>query len=71
MYLFTLGCAGFVDHIDPDGAITRTRTALAALPPEQFPVLTGHMNTILLAVVDHEVYREGLRQLIRSAPPPP
>lgn len=69
MYLFTLGCAGFVDHIDPDGAIVRTRTALAALPPEQFPVLTGHMNTILPAVVDHEVYHEGLRQLIRSADP--
>lgn len=69
MYLFTLGAACFVDHIDPDGAVTRSRTALAALDPRHFPVLTGHMSAMLDAVVDHEVYRGGLRQLITAADP--
>ncbi|MFD7323926.1 TetR/AcrR family transcriptional regulator [Streptomyces sp. NPDC059875] len=67
MYLFTLGSAAFVDHLDPAGAVQRTRTALAALPPDDFPVLTGKMNTILEAVVDHDVFHDGLRRLIVSA----
>ena len=69
MYLFTLGCAAFVDHADPRAAVTRTRTALAALDPADYPALTRHTETILQAVVDHEVYRGGLRQLIQAAAP--
>lgn len=67
LYLYTLGCAGFVDHRNPRGAVRRTRVAVAALPAEDFPHLTAHLDTILEAVVDHEVYYEGLRQLIAAA----
>ncbi|WP_372410710.1 TetR/AcrR family transcriptional regulator [Streptomyces luteireticuli] len=69
MYLLTLGSASFVDHRDPGAARATTRTALAALDPDEFPVLTGHLGTILPAVVDHEVYYGALRQLIRAADP--
>src|SRR5262249_15607283 len=69
MYLFTLGCAVFVDHQHPAAAVQRTRAALAALDPAAFPALTGHLDTILHAVVDHQVYLEGLRRLIRAADP--
>ena len=69
MYLYTLGCAVFVDHQNPAAAVRRTRTALAALDPAEFPALTGHLATVLEAVVDHEVYRDGLRRLIRAADP--
>ncbi|MEV6976393.1 TetR/AcrR family transcriptional regulator C-terminal domain-containing protein [Kitasatospora sp. NPDC093806] len=69
MYLFTLGSASFVDHRDPAGARAVTRTALAALDPADFPVLTGHLAAILPAVTDHEVYYGALRQLIRAAAP--
>ncbi|MFI1015912.1 TetR/AcrR family transcriptional regulator C-terminal domain-containing protein [Streptomyces sp. NPDC020965] len=69
MYLFTLGAASFVDHANPASALTTTRTALAALDPGDFPVLTGHLEAILPAVVDHEVYHSGLRRLIRAADP--
>ncbi|MFF3327629.1 TetR/AcrR family transcriptional regulator [Streptomyces sp. NPDC002889] len=69
MYLLTLGSASFVDHRDPKAAQAATRTALATLDPEEFPVLTGHLAAILPAVVDHEVYHGALRQLIHAAEP--
>jgi AcrR family transcriptional regulator len=69
LYLLTLGSASFVDHRDPQAAQTATRRALAALNPEEFPALTGHMASILPAVTDHEVYYGALRQLIRAATP--
>ncbi|MFI2209937.1 TetR/AcrR family transcriptional regulator [Streptomyces sp. NPDC020141] len=69
MYLFTLGAATFVDHRDPGGAVAASRTALAALDPERFPALTGHVDAVLPALVDHEVHRQGLRGLIAAAGP--
>jgi hypothetical protein len=69
LYLLTLGSASFVDHRAPQAAQTATRRALAALNPEEFPALTGHMASILPAVTDHEVYCGALRQLIRAAAP--
>jgi AcrR family transcriptional regulator len=69
LYLLTLGSASFVDHRDPKAAQTATRRALAALDPEEFPVLTGHLAAILPAVVDPEVYYGALRQLVRAADP--
>ncbi|MEU3904088.1 TetR/AcrR family transcriptional regulator C-terminal domain-containing protein [Streptomyces goshikiensis] len=69
MYLLTLGSASFVDHRNPKGAQAATRTALAALDPEEYPVLTGHLAVILTSVVDHEVYYQALRQLIDAARP--
>ncbi|MFF4508867.1 TetR/AcrR family transcriptional regulator [Streptomyces sp. NPDC001401] len=69
MYLLTLGSAGFVDHRDPKSALAATRTALAALDPEDFPVLTGHLAEIVPAVTDDEVYHGALRQLIEAADP--
>lgn len=69
MYLLTLGSASFVDHRDPKAAQAATRRALAALDPEEFPALTGHLAEILPAVVDHEIYYGALRQLIQAADP--
>lgn len=69
LYLLTLGSASFVDHRNPKTAQATTRRALAALDPEEFPALTGHLNQILPAVVDHEVYYGALRQLIAAADP--
>ncbi|MEV0220613.1 TetR/AcrR family transcriptional regulator [Streptomyces sp. NPDC050704] len=69
MYLLTLGSASFVDHRDPEAARTATRTALAALDPADFPVLTGNLAAILPAMSDHEVYYGALRQLIHAADP--
>jgi AcrR family transcriptional regulator len=69
LYLLTLGSASFVDHRDPKSAQAVTRRALAALDPEEFPVLTGNLAAILPAVVDHEVYYSALRQLIHAADP--
>ncbi|GGR59856.1 hypothetical protein GCM10010236_10760 [Streptomyces eurythermus] len=69
MYLLTLGSASFVDHRDPRTAQTATRQALAALDPEQFPVLTGHLAAILPATTDHDIYYSALNQLIRAADP--
>ncbi|MFF5978876.1 TetR/AcrR family transcriptional regulator [Streptomyces olindensis] len=69
MYLLTLGSAGFVDHGDAKAAQAATRTALAALDPEEFPVLSGSLAAIVPAVTDHEVYYGALRQLIAAADP--
>ncbi|MEU0075057.1 TetR/AcrR family transcriptional regulator C-terminal domain-containing protein [Streptomyces sp. NPDC006332] len=69
MYLLTLGSAGFVDHRDAKSAQSATRTALAALDPEEFPALSGNLAAIVPAVTDHEIYYGGLRQLIQAAAP--
>ncbi|MGW0947036.1 TetR/AcrR family transcriptional regulator [Streptomyces sp. NPDC002623] len=69
MYLLTLGSASFVDHRDPRSTGAAARTALAALDPEMFPVLTGHLASIVPALTDHEVYHGALRQLIHAADP--
>ncbi|MET9960683.1 TetR/AcrR family transcriptional regulator C-terminal domain-containing protein [Streptomyces sp. NPDC006326] len=69
MYLLTLGSAAFVDHRDPAGATAASRAALAALDPEQFPVLAGAVADVLPALTDHEVYYGALRQLIEAARP--
>ncbi|RDG37500.1 TetR family transcriptional regulator [Streptomyces corynorhini] len=70
LYLLTLGSATFVDHRDPEGAVALTRTALAALDPAEFPLLTGHLAAVLPVTVDHEVYYAALRALIHAAEPP-
>ncbi|GHE15240.1 TetR/AcrR family transcriptional regulator C-terminal domain-containing protein [Streptomyces alanosinicus] len=70
LYLLTLGSASFVNHRDPKAAQATTRRALAALDPEEFPVLTAQLGAVLPAVVDHEVYYGALRQLIRAAAVP-
>ncbi|MET7902541.1 hypothetical protein [Streptomyces sp. NPDC005336] len=67
LYLLTLGAVAFVDHRDEKKAIATARTALAALDPEDFPVLSGHMHDVLPALVDHRVYYDALRQLIDAA----
>ena len=67
LYLFTLGAVAFVDHQDEKRALATARTALAALDPEEFPVLTGRRDVVLPALADHRVYHDGLRQLIRAA----
>ncbi|WP_420078965.1 TetR/AcrR family transcriptional regulator [Streptomyces sp. JL4002] len=69
MYLLTLGSAAFVDHREPERATAASRTALAALDPEEFPVLSGRTAEILPALTDHEVYHGALRQLIEAARP--
>lgn len=69
MYLLTLGSAAFVDHRDPEGATAASRAALAALDPEQFPVLSGGLADVLPPLTDHEVYHGALRQLIDAARP--
>ncbi len=69
MYLLTLGSAAFVDHRDPAGVTSASRAALAALDPEEFPVLSGGLADVLPALTDHEVYYGALRQLIEAARP--
>ncbi|MFB8167398.1 TetR/AcrR family transcriptional regulator [Kitasatospora purpeofusca] len=71
MYLLTLGSASFVDHRDPAATRAATRTALAALDPDTYPVLSGRLAEIVPVVTDHEVYYGALRQLIRAAVPSP
>ncbi|QNP74692.1 TetR family transcriptional regulator [Streptomyces roseirectus] len=70
LYLLTLGSAGFVDHRDPATARAATRRALAALDPDEFPVLTTHLAEIVPAVTDHAVYRDALRRLVHAAKEP-
>ncbi|NUS43705.1 MAG: TetR/AcrR family transcriptional regulator [Mycobacteriaceae bacterium] len=69
MTLLTLGCTGFVDFNDPRNTQLSTRTALAALDPQEYPVLTGNLDIITTLVVDHDVYYTALRRLIAGADP--
>ncbi|MER7846236.1 TetR/AcrR family transcriptional regulator C-terminal domain-containing protein [Kitasatospora sp. NPDC096077] len=64
LYLFTLGCAAFVNHADAAATRETTRQGLAVLPPDQFPFLAGHLESVLDVVTGHGVFHSGLRQLI-------
>ncbi|NYI07078.1 TetR/AcrR family transcriptional regulator [Allostreptomyces psammosilenae] len=64
VYLHTLGCAAFVDHADPQGARREARTALAALPPEEFPHLAGSLDTVVNAIAGDAAFEYGLRALV-------
>ncbi|WP_327145231.1 hypothetical protein [Nocardia sp. NBC_01327] len=66
MYLFTLGCAALVEHTDLKAVQLRTRTHLAALDPDEYPLLSAHMNEVADAVTSEEPFRDGLRRLIDS-----
>lgn len=67
LYLLTLGAVAFVDHRDEKRALASARTSLAALDPEEFPVLTAHRDVVLPALTDHRVYHDALRRLISAA----
>ncbi|MFB8006967.1 TetR/AcrR family transcriptional regulator C-terminal domain-containing protein [Nocardia sp. NPDC056000] len=66
MYLFTLGCAAMVEHRDTKAVQLRTRSTLAALDPDEYPLLSGHLNEVAEAIVDVEPFHDGLRRLIAS-----
>ena len=59
-----------MDHLDPAGAQRRTRTALATLPPEEYPYLSGHINTIVSGVSGADAFNHGLAPSRRQAPHP-
>jgi AcrR family transcriptional regulator len=63
MYLFTLGCS--MTHATY--AARQARTIIAALDPEEFPVLTTYLNVVVGSVVERDVFRVGLRNLIAAA----
>ncbi|WP_067813525.1 TetR/AcrR family transcriptional regulator C-terminal domain-containing protein [Nocardia inohanensis] len=66
MYLYTLGCAALIEHRDRKTVRLRTRSALAALDPEEFPVLGTHLETVAQLTVSDDIFCDGLRRLITS-----
>jgi AcrR family transcriptional regulator len=65
MYLFTLGCS--MTHATY--APRQAAAIIAGLDPDEFPVLTGHLDVIVGSVVERDVFRLGLRNLIMAARP--
>ena len=63
MYLFTLGCS--TTHAAYNSR--QARTIIAALDPDEFPVLSTHINLIAGSVAEHDVFRIGLHNLIAAA----
>lgn len=63
MYLFTLGCSSTHAAYSSREA----RTIIAALDPDEFPVLTTHIYLIAGGVAERDVFRAGLRNLIAAA----
>ncbi|WP_330179570.1 hypothetical protein OHB26_24340 [Nocardia sp. NBC_01503] len=66
MYLYTLGCAALVEHWDAKEVNSRTRASLAALDPEEFPLLSGHFDEVTALITADAPFRDGLRRLIDS-----
>ncbi|MEV6768687.1 hypothetical protein AB0N05_08620 [Nocardia sp. NPDC051030] len=66
MYLYTLGCAALVEQRDPKAVRLRARSALAALDPDEHPLLAAHLDDITTVLAGDGVYRDGLRRLIAS-----
>ncbi|MRH92863.1 TetR/AcrR family transcriptional regulator [Nocardia sp. SYP-A9097] len=66
MYLYTLGCAALVEHWNDKAVKLRTRSALAALDPEEFPLLSTHLTEVTTIITSDEPFRDGLRRLVDS-----
>jgi AcrR family transcriptional regulator len=66
MYLFTLGCS--VTHAAYSARAARA--VIAALDPDEFPVLTSQLAVIADSVAERDVFRLGLRNLIAAAARP-
>ncbi|WP_067707565.1 TetR/AcrR family transcriptional regulator C-terminal domain-containing protein [Nocardia yamanashiensis] len=66
MYLYTLGCAALIEHRDRKSVLLRARSALAALDPDEFPVLGTHLDEVARLTVSDDIFRDGLRRLIAS-----
>jgi hypothetical protein len=63
MYLFALGCSSTHSVYNSPQA----RTIIAALDPDEFPVLATHIHLIAGSVAEHDVFRIGLHNLIAAA----
>jgi AcrR family transcriptional regulator len=72
LYLFTYGCSS----ARATYTARTTRSLLAALDPDEFPVLTSNVDVIVNGASERDVFTQGLRTLISAAqaapgvPPP-
>lgn len=64
LYLFTYGCSS------THAAYTarQARSLLAALEPDEFPVLASNIDVIVSSTAERDVFTQGLRTLISAAP---
>jgi AcrR family transcriptional regulator len=63
LYLFTYGCSS----THATYTARQARSLLAALDPDEFPVLTSNMDVIVSGAPERDVFTEGLRTLISAA----
>jgi AcrR family transcriptional regulator len=63
LYLFTYGCSS----ARATYTARTTRGLLAALDPDEFPVLTSNMDVIVNGAPERDVFTQGLRTLISAA----
>lgn len=63
LYLFTYGCSS----THATYTARRTRSLLAALDPDEFPVLAGNLEMIVNGPPERDVFAQGLRTLISAA----
>ncbi|MEU1429837.1 TetR/AcrR family transcriptional regulator C-terminal domain-containing protein [Nocardia sp. NPDC005746] len=65
-YLYTLGCASLVEFRDRKPTQLATRGRLAALDPDEFPIMTTHLDTVTELLTSDAVFHDGLRRMIAS-----
>jgi AcrR family transcriptional regulator len=63
LYLFTYGCSA----THATYTARQARSVLAALDPDEFPVLTSNMDVIVTRTSERDVFTRGLRTLISAA----
>jgi hypothetical protein len=63
LYLFTYGCSS----THATYTARQARSLLAALEPDEFPVLTSNMDVIVGGAPERDVFTQGLRTLISAA----
>ncbi|MFE3001099.1 hypothetical protein ACFXG4_39725 [Nocardia sp. NPDC059246] len=64
--MFHCNCAGLVGHQDRKPGRLRARSSLAALDPDEYPVLATHLDAISELFTSDAVFHDGLRRLIAS-----
>jgi AcrR family transcriptional regulator len=64
LFLFTFGFAAFNVHTDDDDTRRAGRQALAALPPDEYPILSSNVVEFAATLTDHEVFDYGLDRML-------
>jgi AcrR family transcriptional regulator len=64
LFIYTFGAAAFGPSVRSSPDESAARSALASLPPDDFPAIAGNLTELASTMNDHELFAFGLDKLL-------